>query len=83
MRIRTFTAATAQAAMALVRNEMGPAAVIIAVDQAAKGQGVIVRAAVDEAAPAPDQAAPLPVEARLEALLKARLAWARPVGRAA
>lgn len=83
MRIRTFTAASTQAAMALVRNEMGPSAVIIAVDQAARGQGVVVRAAIDETAPNVDPAIPLPVEDRLEALLKARLAQHHPVDRAA
>jgi flagellar biosynthesis GTPase FlhF len=84
MRIRTFTAATTQAAMALVRNEMGETAVIIAVDQATVGQGVIVRAAVDETAPtSPAPAQPLPVEDRLEALLKARLARSRPLEHAA
>jgi flagellar biosynthesis GTPase FlhF len=84
MRIRTFTAATTQAAMALVRNEMGPAAVIIAIDQATRGQGVIVRAAVDDdlLAAAPTVAAP-PVEDRLEAFLKARLIRPQPLGRAA
>jgi len=75
MRIKTFTAPTAPAAMALVRDEMGPAAVIIGVDQAPKGHGVIVRAAVeeDEEVGTPAPAPALPVEARLEAFLKARL----------
>jgi flagellar biosynthesis GTPase FlhF len=80
MRIKTFTAPTAAAAMALVRDEMGPAVVIIAVDQAPKGRGVILRAAVEEGkepkVPAP--ARDLPVEARLEAFLKARLKLPRP-----
>jgi len=83
MRIRTFTAATTQAAMALVRNEMDPAAVIIAVDQAARGQGVIVRAAVDDDLPAAPTVATPPVEDRLEAFLKARLIGPLPLGRAA
>jgi flagellar biosynthesis GTPase FlhF len=74
MRIKTFTAPSASLAMALVRDDMGPAAVIIAVDQAANGHGVILRAAVDErAVPAPAAPTALPVEARLEAFLKARL----------
>jgi flagellar biosynthesis GTPase FlhF len=75
MRIKTFTAPTAAAAMALVRDDMGPAAVIIAVDQALKGHGVILRAAVeeDETPTAPAPVPDLPVEARLEAFLKARL----------
>ena len=77
MRIRTFTAASTQAAMALVRSEMGEAAVIIAVDQATNGRGVVIRAAVDETNAIPARSAPPPVEDRLEALLKARLA--RPI----
>ena len=83
MRIRTFTAATTQAAMALVRNEMGPAAVIIAIDQASRGHGVIVRAAVDDEAPAPPTIVTPPVEDRLEAFLKERLTGPLPLGRAA
>jgi flagellar biosynthesis GTPase FlhF len=83
MRIRTVTAATTQAAMALVRSEMGPAAVIIAVDQATNGHGVVVRAAVDETRLAPQPVARPPVEDRLEALLKARLARPHPLERAA
>jgi flagellar biosynthesis GTPase FlhF len=84
MRIRTFTAATTQAAMALVRNEMGPAAVIIAIDQAARGQGVVVRAAVDDDLPAAAPTAPMPpVEDRLEAFLKARLTGPLAFGHAA
>jgi flagellar biosynthesis GTPase FlhF len=83
MRIRTFTAATTQAAMALVRTEMGDAAVIIAVDQATNGRGVVIRAAVDEANAAPAPSAPVPVEDRLEALLKARLIRPFALGRAA
>lgn len=71
--------------MALVRNEMGPAAVIIAVDQATNGHSVVVRAAVEEMSPspAPEPVAPPPIEDRLEALLKARLARTRPLERAA
>jgi flagellar biosynthesis GTPase FlhF len=83
MRIRTFTATTAPAAMALVRSEMGDAAVIIAVDQATNGHGVVIRAAVDEEADAGTSSSPPPVEDRLEALLKARLARPHALGRAA
>lgn len=83
MRIRTFTAVTTQAAMALVRTEMGPAAVIIAVDQASNGNGVVVRAAVEETPFSPEPTVAAPVEDRLEALLKARLARPRPLERAA
>jgi flagellar biosynthesis GTPase FlhF len=83
MRVRTFTAATAAAAMALVRSEMGDAAVIIAVDQASNGHGVVIRAAVDVAATAPTPSPPLPVEDRLEASLRVRLARPFMLGRAA
>lgn len=70
MRIRNFSGATAQAAIAQVREEMGEAAVIIAVDQAPNGQGVVVRAAADETSP-PKVARPdtRSIEERLEAFL--------------
>lgn len=78
MRVRNFSGPTAQAAIARVREEMGEAAVIIAVDQAANGHGVVVRAATEEpsrtVSPAPD---PRTVEERLEAFLSACLAAAR------
>ena len=86
MRIRTFTAATPQTALDHIRNEMGPDAVILAMDDAANGRGVIVRAAVDETVALidPEDAfADTPLagfEDRLEHLLKARLQtadWAR------
>lgn len=86
MRIRTFTAASPQAALGRVRDEMGPDAVILAIDQAANGRGVIVRAAIEESAAIadPDEAvADIPfagLEDRLEHLLKTRLQsaeWAR------
>jgi len=84
MRIRTFTAASTQAAMTLVRNEMGEAAVIIAVDQATNGRGVIVRAAIDDASGAAEPTPPeRPIEDRLEALLRSRLARPRQRVRAA
>lgn len=81
MHIRTFTGDTAQTAMAKVRAEMGPDAVIIAVEETAKGGGVIVRAAVEtnvaandvEELDASDGAYALPSEERLTQLLKARL----------
>ena len=50
MQIRTFTADNAKAAIAKVRAEMGPYAVIIAMDETAKGGGVIVRAALEPSA---------------------------------
>jgi flagellar biosynthesis protein FlhF len=84
MRIRTFTAHTTPAAIALVREEMGPDAVIISIDQTANGCGTLVRAAVD--GDPTDLAAPtcslpaLSAEARLEALLRERL---RPAFRSA
>ena len=83
MRIRTFTAPNAQAAMALVRTEMGPAAVIIAIDETANRRGVIIRAAADEAARAVEPA-PQSIEERLEALLALSLRPAKaPLWRAA
>ena len=74
MRICTYTAANTKEAIAKVRSEMGPTAVIISIDETANGRGVIVRAAADEqasieAAPAK----PLSIEERLEAFLTARL----------
>lgn len=84
MRIRTFTADTTPAAMAMVRQEMGPDAVIIAVDQAANGHGVVVRAAFDQgddpSCQAEGQAAAASLETRLEAFLRERL---RPAFRTA
>jgi flagellar biosynthesis GTPase FlhF len=79
MRIRTFTAASPQAALGRVRDELGPDAVILAIDEAANGRGVIVRAAVEESAAIaePDEvftgAPPAALEDRLEHLLRIRL----------
>jgi flagellar biosynthesis GTPase FlhF len=74
MKIRTFTAATTQAAMTLVRAELGDDAVIISIDETANGRGIIVRAAADETA---HMVEPTPIhrsiEERLEAFLTARL----------
>lgn len=85
MRIRTFTADSARDAIELVRAEMGPHAIIIALDQAANGRGAVVRAAMDDAELAPQAIQPAlseaPVSApslehRLEHLLRTRLrAW--------
>lgn len=77
MRIRTFTADSARDAIDRVRAEMGADAIIISMDEAANGRGVIVRAAMDGTA----TIAALPSEAgqttsfeeRLEGLLRARL----------
>lgn len=74
MRIRTYAALTTKEAIAKVRSEMGPAAVIISIDETANGRGVIVRAAADEQTSIEDAPArPLPIEERLEAFLTARL----------
>jgi flagellar biosynthesis GTPase FlhF len=83
MRIRSFSAETTPAAIALVRDAMGPDAVIISIDRTANGQAVVVRAGHDGARM--DGAAPAAVhapsaEARLEALLQAQL---RPAFRSA
>lgn len=84
MRIRNFSGPTAQAAIALVRQEMGETAVIIAVDQATKGHGVVVRAASDAPSqPAPSAPDTRTVEERLESFLSACLAAARHPARAA
>jgi flagellar biosynthesis protein FlhF len=49
MKVRTFTAKDMREALASVRAEMGPQAVIVASERA-KGGGIIVRAALDKAA---------------------------------
>jgi len=56
MQLRTFLAKDMKAALAEVRAEMGPDAVIVA-SQSAKGGGVMVRAALEapDAASAPDE----------------------------
>jgi flagellar biosynthesis GTPase FlhF len=76
MRIRTFTGRTASEAIALVRSELGEDAVILGVEDARTGKGVVVRAAAEaETRPAAeiDRTASLPPEARLEAMLRAAL----------
>ena len=83
MRIRTFTADSAREAIDRVRAEMGADAVIIALDEAANGRGVIVRAAMEgdppeiaSAEPTEPVSAMIEPERRLERLLLARLnAW--------
>ena len=87
MQVRTFVADTAHLAMAQVREELGPEAVIIALDQAARGRGVVVRAAIEDVAAAvveDVQTEPDPVEAtayeqRLEQMLATRLRTPVPV----
>lgn len=59
MQLRTFLAKDMKEALAAVRAEMGPEAVIVA-SQSAKGGGVMVRAALEEAEP------PLDLPAALE-----------------
>ena len=53
MQLRTFLAKDMREALAAVRTEMGPDAVIVA-SQAAKGGGVMVRAALEDADTAPE-----------------------------
>jgi len=47
MKLRTFLARDMREALAIVRNEMGPEAVIVASERG-KGGGIVVRAALDE-----------------------------------
>lgn len=87
MRIRTVSGDTLAAAMAKVREELGPDAIILHVEDAKSRKGVLVRAAAEtpdaEAAslPAPGSiAAPHEfVETRLEHDLRARLRVFQPV----
>jgi flagellar biosynthesis protein FlhF len=59
MRLRTFTAASMKEAIAIVREEMGPDAIIVSAHEHPRGRGVEVRAATESAAPLP-QRAPAP-----------------------
>jgi flagellar biosynthesis protein FlhF len=64
MQLRTFLAKDMKEALAAVRTEMGSEAVIVA-SQSAKGGGVMVRAALEEAEPpveAPEETPPRPDE---------------------
>jgi flagellar biosynthesis protein FlhF len=72
MRLKTFTASTMKEAIAVVRQEMGPDAIIVSAYERPRGRGVEVRAAVEgrPAAAAPSQPkasqprpAPTPVSA--------------------
>ncbi len=61
MRLKTFTAPSMREAMALVRDALGPDAIIVSSHPGDKGKGVRVTAAVEQAAepaPAPAAAAP-------------------------
>lgn len=84
MRIRTIAGATMQDAMAKVREELGPDAMILSVEDAKSRKGVLVRAAADMpdsahmAAPGPE-GAPVSIETRLEAELRCRLRIFQPV----
>src|ERR1700743_221400 len=59
MQLRTFLAKDMREALATVRADMGPDAVIIASEKSKTG-GVMVRAAIDR--PEPEAAAPAPVQ---------------------
>lgn len=56
MRLKTFTASTMGEAMAMVRETLGPEAIIVSTQKAGDGRGVVLIAAVDETAA--DDAAP-------------------------
>lgn len=80
MRIRTFTADSAREAIDYIRAEMGEEAVIISLEEAANGRGVIVRAAMHGEQPDPSLAETSEVspgaiapEQRLERMLLDRL----------
>lgn len=51
MRLKTFTASTMSAAMALVRDQLGDDAIIVSTQRGEQGRGVRVTAALDGAAP--------------------------------
>jgi flagellar biosynthesis protein FlhF len=63
MQLRTFLAKDMKEALASVRTEMGPDAVIVA-SQSAKGGGVMVRAALEEAVAEEEAPLPAAVEAQ-------------------
>jgi flagellar biosynthesis protein FlhF len=71
MRLKTFTAPSMPEAMRLVRDQLGPDAIIVSSQPADKGKGVIVTAAIEQA-PEPAVAAPHvtvdPVERMTETL---------------
>jgi flagellar biosynthesis protein FlhF len=51
MRLKTFTASTMSAAMALVRDQLGDDAIIVSTQRGEQGRGVRVTAALEGAAP--------------------------------
>ncbi|MBL8705458.1 MAG: hypothetical protein JNM30_11460 [Rhodospirillales bacterium] len=71
MRLKTFTAPSMPEAMRLVRDQLGPDAIIVSSQPADKGKGVIVTAAIEQA-PEPVVATPAvaadPVERMTETL---------------
>lgn len=82
MRIRTITGDTLGAAMAKVREELGPGAIILHVEDAKSRKGVVVRAASEthdvEAAEADAARADEHIESRLEHELRERLRVFQP-----
>jgi flagellar biosynthesis protein FlhF len=64
MRLKTFTASTMKEAIAVVRQEMGPDAIIVSAYERPRGRGVEVRAAVEGRAHAPEAPAKAPAPAR-------------------
>jgi flagellar biosynthesis protein FlhF len=83
MRIRTIAGDTLSAAMAKVREELGPDAIILHVEDAKSRKGVLVRAAAEtldrEASASDTPASPeAHIETRLEQELRARLRVFQP-----
>lgn len=83
MRIRTITGVTLQEAMAKVREELGPEAMILSVEDMKSRKGVLVRAAAEapDVTPAegPLQSPLNVIESRLEQDLRSRLRVFQPV----
>jgi flagellar biosynthesis protein FlhF len=84
MRIRTITGDTLSAAMAKIREELGPDAIILNVEDAKSRKGVVVRAAAESANLAPEMQTRAPsttdvqIETRLEDELRAKLRMFQP-----
>lgn len=83
MRIRTLSGDTMAAAMAKVREELGPDAIILHVEDAKSRKGVLVRAAAEalehEARDTSRQDPQAHIETRLEQELRSRLRVFQPV----